>query len=259
MPVPDTGQKLVNDVTSFLQGSLFKEMNEFDERRIQRDIESIPNDHYRFMCWGMFYSIKKEAKQSIENHQYSIKIGATEIGYNNFIASLYSLRDWAQALEISTQYAKAFPSTSAKISLAKALFGNGYYCKALTQLEEIDQVETQSLLEKAKLMTNVLGESYEQAYASFHQAFIKHCFQSKNIFISEITPVGLIDPETGQQDIILQVFQAFSKDNVDLSNIVPSFLTESDAVFDVSFELMSKVSFSIEAIKPIEPIAPEAL
>jgi len=46
MPIPDSGQELLDDIIGSLQAYSVKGMSEFDERRLQRDIDLIPDDHF---------------------------------------------------------------------------------------------------------------------------------------------------------------------------------------------------------------------
>lgn len=244
MPVPDTGHKILGDIVDSIMGYAITGMSEFDEKRLKRDIEKIPGEHRRYMCWGMFYAIKKDAKQSLEYHNESLIIKADLYRYRNFVGSLYYLGCWSEALDMVKQWHKQLPSNESKNSLRKALFNNGLYTQAHALGHDDNAVE---LCQYIKLMQDVLGSSFEQEYARIHQEFVQYCFKNGAVFSPTIKPVRLLDPSSGDENLILQVFSTFD-DEVSSAQLVPNFLNDSKVLQEVSFELMYRISFSIASL-----------
>ena len=249
MPVPDTGHKILDDIVDSIRGYTVTGMSEFDEKRLKRDIEKIPSEHLRYMCWGMFYAIKKDAKQSLEYHNASLVIeadlyGYRNYGYGNFVDSLYYLGYWSEALDMVKQWHKQLPSNESKNSLRKALFNNGLYTQAHALGHDDNAVE---LCQHIKLMQDVLGSSFEQEYARIHQEFVQYCFKNGAVFSTAIKPVRLLDPASGDENLILQVFSTIY-DEVSSAQLVPNFLNDSKVLQEVSFELMYRISFSIASL-----------
>jgi len=245
MPIPDSGQELLDDIIGSLQAYSVKGMSEFDERRLQRDIDLIPDDHFRFMCWGMFYALKEDYEKSVQYHTASIKAGMSHDGYRNFEGSLYYLGHWDEVLAVTRQWYQQLPALESQQHLIKALFYNGFYMQAHALCHDHPDFELRSSID---LMVEVLGASYEQEYARLHQAFIRYCFHSGQRLLPQVTPIGLEDPDTGQKSMVLQVFHLL-EDEVRAAQLVPSFLDESEIFQEVSFELIYRVSFSVKALK----------
>lgn len=249
---PDKGDKLAFEVSQMLVNCSARGLTPFEEKRVSTLIEKIPEDHLRFMFYGMYYVLQGNSAKAIEYHEASLQEVKTLISFKNYSGSLMMLGKFNEAIDLAQRAVEIFPDEpEAHHILSERYLYSGFYVKALSAFIGYERLVREHAVERCSnlsILNDVLGKDLESDHAKLHQEFFKFC-QAKHVpILPFFTVEELFNPEGTEADSMIKVMlTSKSAPQPDVS-IVSDFIIEHPVIEELSPDLLMRQSLSLGSI-----------